>query len=118
MKPIRKNRLLLLVALVVLTGVLGLHSCNNSQNNADNVDQLAPKKMEKIVGEEVAKLTSPPMVPPPITRKNATKVVVNLEIIEKEMRMADGVTYTFWTYGGQFPEVLFAYAKGTLWSSI
>lgn len=103
MKPIRKNRLPLLAALVVLTGVLGLHSCNNSQNNADNADQLEPKKMEKIVGEEVAKLTSPPMVPPPITRTNATKVVVNLEIIEKEMRMADGVTYTFWTYGGTVP---------------
>lgn len=103
MKPIRKNRLPLLAALVVVTGVLGLHSCNNSQNNADNVDQLAPKTMEKIVGEEVAQLTSPPMVPPPITRKNATKVVVNLEIIEKEMRMADGVTYTFWTYGGTVP---------------
>ncbi len=103
MKPIKKNRLQLLAALLLIAGVLLLHSCNNSQNNADNTDHLAPKKTEKIVGEEVAKLTSPPMVPPPITRSNSTKVIVNLEIIEKEMRMADGVTYTFWTYGGTVP---------------
>ena len=37
----------------------------------------------EIVGEEKAILTSPPMVPPPITRKTPTKVIVHLEVIEK-----------------------------------
>jgi nitrite reductase (NO-forming) len=58
---------------------------------------------EKIKGEEVAVLTDAPEVPPPITRKHATKVIVNLETKEVEMRLADGVTYTFWTFGGKVP---------------
>ncbi|MFV8249788.1 copper-containing nitrite reductase [Bdellovibrio bacteriovorus] len=58
---------------------------------------------EKIKGEEVAVLTDAPEVPPPITRKHATKVVVNLETKEVKLRLADGVDYTFWTFGGKVP---------------
>ncbi len=54
-------------------------------------------------GEEIAKLTSPPEVPPPITRKNNTKVIVHLEVVEKKMKIAEGVDYTFWTFGGTVP---------------
>lgn len=50
-----------------------------------------------------AVLTAPPMVPPPITRKTPAKVVVDLEMVEKEMRISDGVTYQFWTFGGTVP---------------
>ncbi|MBP6304137.1 MAG: nitrite reductase, copper-containing [Bacteroidia bacterium] len=103
MKSIKKNGLLLLVTLVALTGMFALQSCNSGSKESSETDQLAPKVIERIVGVEVAELTTPPMVPPPITRKTNTKVIVNLEIIEKEMRMADGVTYTFWTYGGSVP---------------
>ena len=56
-----------------------------------------------IRGEEKAVLTAPPFVPPAIQRDYATKVVVDLEVIEKTMRMADGVEYTFWTFGGSVP---------------
>jgi nitrite reductase (NO-forming) len=58
---------------------------------------------EAVKGEEHAILTDAPDVPPPITRTYATKVIVNLEVIEKKMRMADGVEYVFWTYGGKVP---------------
>ena len=55
-------------------------------------------------GETIqAVLTAPPMVPPPTNRKTPAKVVVDLEVIEKEMRLADGVTYNFWTFGGTVP---------------
>ncbi|HYH78728.1 MAG TPA: copper-containing nitrite reductase [Longimicrobium sp.] len=54
-------------------------------------------------GEERAQLTAPPMVPRPISRDYATKVLVDLEVVEKTMRMADGVDYTFWTFGGTVP---------------
>lgn len=57
----------------------------------------------EIVGEKQAELTMPPMVPPPIDRENATKLIVNMEVVEKEMRLADGVTYTMWTFGGTVP---------------
>ncbi len=54
-------------------------------------------------GEEIAILTSPPEVPPAITRSHNTKVIVKLEVIEKNMKIADGVDYTFWTFGGTVP---------------
>nr|WP_312177917.1 multicopper oxidase domain-containing protein [Moraxella sp. CTOTU46934] len=52
---------------------------------------------------EEAVLTHAPNVPPPITRKTPAKVVVKMETVEKVMRMADGVDYMFWTFGGQVP---------------
>jgi nitrite reductase (NO-forming) len=52
---------------------------------------------------EIATLTAPPFVPPPITRKTSAKLIVNLEVVEKKMKIADGVDYTFWTYGGTVP---------------
>lgn len=57
----------------------------------------------EIIGEEEAVLTLPPDVPPPIDRDHATKLVVNMEVVEKEMRLADGVTYMMWTFGGSVP---------------
>jgi nitrite reductase (NO-forming) len=53
--------------------------------------------------DEIATLTAPPFVPPPITRKTSAKLIVNLEVIEKKMKIADGVDYTFWTFGGTVP---------------
>lgn len=52
---------------------------------------------------EIAVLTEAPNVPPPITRRHVAKVVVNLEVREVVKRLADGVEYTFWTYGGNVP---------------
>ncbi|MBX7115781.1 MAG: nitrite reductase, copper-containing [Myxococcaceae bacterium] len=52
---------------------------------------------------EKAVLTEPPLVPPPITRTSPAKVLVELEVIEKVGQLADGVQYTFWTYGGTVP---------------
>lgn len=62
-----------------------------------------PARAAAIEGQEEAILTDPPSVPPPITRTHNTKVVVKLEVKEVKMRMADGVDYTFWTYGGTVP---------------
>ncbi len=55
-------------------------------------------------GEPIhAVLTSPPQVPPPIHRDHPSKVIVELEVMEKEMPISEGVTYTFWTFGGTVP---------------
>ena len=55
-------------------------------------------------GEPIhAQLTQPPFVPPATNRKVPAKVIVELEVKEKEMEMSDGVTYTFWTFGGTVP---------------
>ncbi|MBL8920087.1 MAG: nitrite reductase, copper-containing [Myxococcaceae bacterium] len=53
--------------------------------------------------EEKAVLTDPPNVPPPITRTTPAKVLIELEVVEKVMQLADGVDYTFWTFGGSVP---------------
>jgi nitrite reductase (NO-forming) len=50
-----------------------------------------------------AVLTSPPNVPPPIQRDRPAKVIVDLDVIEKTLPIADGATYTFWTFGGTVP---------------
>jgi nitrite reductase (NO-forming) len=50
-----------------------------------------------------AVLTSPPNVPPPLNRNHPAKVIVELDVVEKEMEISDGTTYTFWTFGGTVP---------------
>jgi nitrite reductase (NO-forming) len=55
------------------------------------------------LAEEAALLTHAPEVPPPITRKKPAKVVIKMEVKEVEAEMASGVTYTYWTFGGQVP---------------
>ncbi|MFT5517590.1 MAG: nitrite reductase (NO-forming) [Rhodothermales bacterium] len=54
-------------------------------------------------GTERAILTHAPVVPAAITRNHPTKVIVELETTEEVKRLADGVEYTFWTFGGEVP---------------
>ncbi len=55
-------------------------------------------------GEPIhAVLTSPPNVPPAVNRTYPAKVIVELEVIEKQMPISEGVNYTFWTFGGTVP---------------
>ncbi|PYK57257.1 MAG: nitrite reductase, copper-containing, partial [Verrucomicrobia bacterium] len=56
-----------------------------------------------VTGVETAVLTQAPNVPPPITRKKPAKVIVNVEVREVTKRLADGVEYVFWTFGGNVP---------------
>ncbi len=69
---------------------------------------------DKIVGEEIAVLTDAPNVPPSIKRTHSTKVIVNLEMTEKAMRLADGVEYTMWTFGGSVPGKFIRVRQGDL----
>lgn len=52
---------------------------------------------------EDAVVTSPPWVPPAITRDYAAKVIVRMETIERVMPIVDGVDYMFWTFDGTVP---------------
>jgi nitrite reductase (NO-forming) len=64
----------------------------------------APTDFGPPQGEPIhAVLTSPPNVPPPIHRNYPAKVIVELEVIEKEMPISEGVSYTYWTFGGTVP---------------
>jgi nitrite reductase (NO-forming) len=102
-----QSALALLFALVALLLTVSLAGCNAVDADAavtggrTVVPVRAPS--EEIVGQEVAVLTDAPNVPPPITRTHATKVIVNLDVVEKTMRLADSVSYTMWTFGGSVP---------------
>ena len=61
------------------------------------------EKNEGIQGTEFAKLTYAPDVPAPIMRDHPAKVIVNLETKQVVGRLADGVEYPFWTFGGKVP---------------
>ncbi|MDD3742385.1 MAG: copper-containing nitrite reductase [Lentimicrobiaceae bacterium] len=83
--------------------ILILAGCGGPQLKKDSAEIGRLHNVTDIKGEEIAQLTDPPFVPPPITRNYSTKVIVDLEIIELEMELADGVTYVFWTFGGTVP---------------
>src|SRR5690625_8025330 len=89
----RLSQLALLSLLLLSMGALS--ACQSEQ-------EFNPNEAE-IIGEEEAVLTLPPDVPPPIDRDHATKLIVNMEVTEEEMRLADGVTYMMWTFGGSVP---------------
>jgi len=67
-----------------------------------------------IIGEEIAVLAQAPNVPPPIRRTQPTKVLVKLEVREVVKRMADGVDYLFWTFGGDVPGSFIRIREGDL----
>ena len=94
-------RLLLASALAGVSLAAPFASANEGSTDVQGPVVLPPEVLNLPV--EQAILTSPPNVPPPIARKFSARVVVNLEVREVVGRLADGVEYTFWTYGGSVP---------------
>jgi nitrite reductase (NO-forming) len=105
------SRLSILAAMAALPL---LASCRNADAREGRSAIPIRSASDEIVGQEVATVTSAPNVPPPITRTHATKVIVNLEVIEKTMRLADSVTYTMWTFGGNVPGSFIRVREGDL----
>ena len=76
-----------------------LSSCVNDQS-----DKTYENAVDIPVNQEmVAELTSPPFVPTPIGKRMAKKLIVDLEIQEREGEMVSGVKYIYWTFGGTVP---------------
>ena len=93
-------------AAVLLAGTAGFAMWNTASARdvgGGAASSIPVREIPEIRGEEIAVLTAAPNVPAPITRDYATKVIVNLETIEKPMKLADGVEYTMWTFGGSVP---------------
>lgn len=83
-------------------------------NTEEKVDYLAAKSFNVIHGEEEAVLTAPPVAPPLINRDYTTKVIVRLVMLEKEMELADGIKFDYWTSGGTVPGKFFRVREGDL----
>ncbi len=90
-----KSKLVQLFAVGLLTFMLSCKG-NNENNEIASIDIPATVEMEAI-------LTSPPNVPPPTGRRKAKKLVVDMEILEQEGEMTNGVKYVYWTFGGTVP---------------
>jgi len=90
---------------LVLAGFVGLAaSIGTAVSAADPASSRITGDFGPPQGEPIhAVLASPPNVPPPIHRNYPAKVIVDLEVLEKEMPISEGVTYTFWTFGGTVP---------------
>ena len=99
MKNLMKKMLSFRVAVLLLLAFIfgALTACENTQDR-----KTAPQEME-VYGEMQAALTPPPYVPAPVGKREAAKVHVDLDIIEKEMEMTDGTSYVYWTFGGTVP---------------
>ena len=97
-----KNRCRLVTTLLILM----LAGCEQSPKPAVERDTGGSAKgdLGSPQGEVIhAKLTPPPLVPAPVNRSHPAKVRVDLEVREVEMPISEGVTYTFWTFGGTVP---------------
>ncbi|MFN8610646.1 MAG: copper-containing nitrite reductase [Vulcanimicrobiota bacterium] len=103
-----------LTSFLVAGGLAGLFWSGCSPNPPAPQQPGPSLQSQAIEGEEQAVLTHAPEVPPPITRKHATKVIVKLEVREEVSRLADGVDYTFWTFGGKVPGSFIRVRQGDL----
>lgn len=85
--------------LALFFGLIFITGCSTSgdQEPKDAADiQVAAGPLKAI-------LTAPPNVPPPVGDRVARKISVDMEIIEEEAEMTDGVSYVYWTFGGSVP---------------
>jgi nitrite reductase (NO-forming) len=98
MKLVIKQKLVIKM-LLGLSTVAFLSGCVNDQSDKKYNDTV-----EIPVNQEmIAELTSPPNVPTPIGKRMAKKLIVDLEIQEREGEMTNGVKYVYWTFGGTVP---------------
>jgi nitrite reductase (NO-forming) len=101
-KTTMKTNLLKHICTVGITAALSSGIIHRAGAQSQNVAGVPPADSGSRE-EEIATLTSAPNVPPPVTRKHPARVIVNLEVREVTKRLADGVEYTFWTFGGDVP---------------
>lgn len=87
-------KLSLITNTILIAIIFTSFSCKRRQHNQYD---------EKVTGQYEAILTDAPYVPKSPGHKTPQKVIVNLEVVEKVMRLADGVDYNFWTFGGKVP---------------
>ena len=116
----------------LITSAFVLAACNGQQQAAQqpaaqgtqttasstpSAPDVAPQTAEADVPVDQlpvidAVMTHAPEVPPPVNRDHAALVKVKMETIEKTMKMADGVDYTYWTFNGDVPGQMIRVREG------
>ncbi|MBS1508544.1 MAG: nitrite reductase, copper-containing [Bacteroidetes bacterium] len=78
--------------------------CKSKQSSDSDEPKTTEVAKEEIHETRKAELTSPPFVPRQLVgKRKPVKWIVELEVIEKVMKMTGGVEYNFWTFGGTVP---------------
>lgn len=78
-------------------------ACTSSQSEKETKKKIIDPKKIVVEGEKNAEPTAPPFVPPSTKDRKATKLKVDMEILELEGEILNGVEYMFWTFGGSVP---------------
>jgi nitrite reductase (NO-forming) len=87
-----------LLALFLVPLCLSFVACtSHKKTSGSSIDTTA------VTGEYSPVLTFAPNVPEARSSATPKKVIVEIEVVEKVMKLADGVDYTFWTFGGKVP---------------
>jgi len=99
------NRWLFALSMPVTTAVLisslAWRDCRTiRREEADRNERAAAAEAAKPIR---GKLTFAPEVPPAPQRTREAHVVVDIEVKEVTLPIADETTYTFWTFGGRVP---------------
>lgn len=108
---------LILVAAVLLAACSGGGSTavnahpDGSEAQATGPTPLAPIDPATLPVVQ-AVLGIAPQAAPPTNRHAPAKVVVHIEVKEETREIADGVRYTFWTFGGSVPGPMIRVRRG------
>lgn len=92
---------MLSATLGVVSALMLYASC--SKTEAGSAPGTTASADSVVTGQSNAELTAPPFAPKAVGNRPPTKLIVNLEVIEKEGKIADSTTYVFWTFGGSVP---------------
>ena len=90
-----------ILPVLTVIGLAMLASCGTEGTKKEKAD--TDPVMIKVNGTMDAELTAPPFVPAPVGDRPAKKLFVDMEILEQEGTMTDGVQYIYWTFGGSVP---------------
>ncbi|HLV39311.1 copper-containing nitrite reductase [Xanthomarina sp.] len=97
MKSNQKSKRTLVKSLALLIAPVFFIACFNDKKEVASTADISVNQ------EMIAELTSPPHVPTPIGKRKAKKLIVKMEILEKEGELTSGVRYNYWTFGGSVP---------------
>jgi len=99
----KKNRFNVTSKAFAVLGLATLMACGQEVAETKTAAVSVNPATIEVQGEMKAELTAPPTVPAPVGDRAAKKLIVDMEILEQEGTMTDGVKYVYWTFGGSVP---------------
>jgi len=81
-----------------------------SEGQTESVSLTAATQQATTTGADIVR--DPSDLPAPISDREPTTVRLDLEAVEVEGQLADGTTYTYWTFNGQLPGPFFRVRLG------